>query len=47
MTSRIQKRLLLPNRVRRPPHEGFSFRGDRRGELNSLAGEAVERGEPQ
>ena len=25
MTSRIQKRLLLPNRVRRPPHEGFSW----------------------
>ena len=23
------------------------FRGDRRGELNSLAGEAAERGEPQ
>jgi hypothetical protein len=25
MTSRIQKRLLLPNRVRRPPREGFSW----------------------
>ena len=25
MTSRIQKRLLLPNRVRLPPHEGFSW----------------------
>ena len=25
MTSRIQKRRLLPNRVRRPPHEGFSW----------------------
>jgi len=25
MTSRIQKRLLLPNRVRRPPEEGFSW----------------------
>ena len=25
MTSRIQKRLLLPNRVRRPPDEGFSW----------------------
>jgi hypothetical protein len=25
MTSRIQKRLLLPDRVRRPPEEGFSW----------------------
>ena len=25
MKSMIQKRLLLPNRVRRPPHEGFSW----------------------
>ena len=25
MTSRIQKRLLLPKRVRHPPREGFSW----------------------
>jgi hypothetical protein len=25
MTSKIQKRLLLPNRVRRPPEDGFSW----------------------
>ena len=25
MKSMIRKRLLLPNRVRRPPHEGFSW----------------------
>jgi len=25
MTSRIQKRLLLPNRVRHPPEDGFSW----------------------
>jgi hypothetical protein len=25
MTSKIQKRLLLPNRNRRPPEEGFSW----------------------
>jgi len=25
MTSRIQKKLLLPDRVRRPPEEGFSW----------------------
>ncbi|MEY3225443.1 MAG: hypothetical protein RLZZ536_62 [Planctomycetota bacterium] len=25
MTSKFQKRLLLPNRVRRPPEEGFSW----------------------
>ncbi|MGV2334436.1 MAG UNVERIFIED_CONTAM: hypothetical protein LVR18_10095 [Planctomycetaceae bacterium] len=25
MTSKIQKRLLLPNRVRHPPEDGFSW----------------------
>jgi hypothetical protein len=25
MTSKIQKKLLLPDRVRRPPEEGFSW----------------------
>jgi hypothetical protein len=25
MTSRVQKKLLLPNRVRRPPEDGFSW----------------------